>query len=110
MFNISSLFSVGIIISSTFHEFSSIKCFGFTIWSANLFPINSLVPSAVLSITFLEAVFKESSPISDNWFLYFLANDKNPNPATYFIVLGSIDIVSFLFINKQCKVNFILCL
>ena len=39
--------------------------------------------------TFLEAVFKESSPVSSNCFLYFLENDKNLYPLTYFLVLGS---------------------
>ena len=40
---------------------------------------------------FVEAVFKESSPVSKSWFLYFLGNDKNPYPLTYFVVLGSIE-------------------
>ena len=40
---------------------------------------------------FLEAVFKESSPVSNTYFLYFLANDKNPCSLTYFLVLGSIE-------------------
>ena len=40
---------------------------------------------------FFEAVFKESSPVSNNFFLYFLKNDKSPYPLKYFIVLGSIE-------------------
>ena len=74
----STLFYSGIIIFSTFFVFSS----GFTILlsfelvtaSAILFPKNS----PVLWPTFLEIVFKEYSPVSNNYFLYFLANDKNP--------------------------------
>ena len=49
--------------------------------SAILFPTNSLA--------FFEAVFKESSPVSNNCFLHFLANDKNPHSLIYFLVLGS---------------------
>ena len=40
---------------------------------------------------FLEAVFKEYSAVSSNCFLYFLANDKNPYPLTYSLVLGSVE-------------------
>ena len=74
--------------------------------SAILFPINS----PVLWNTFLEAVFKESGPVFNNYFVCFLANDKNPYPLTYF--LGSTEYcrsksVSFLFINKQCQIRFI---
>ena len=32
----------------------------------------------------LEAVFSASSPVSNNCFLYFLANNKNPYPLTCF--------------------------
>ena len=39
----------------------------------------------------LGAVFRASSPVSNNRFLYFLANDKNTYPLTYFLVLGSIE-------------------
>ena len=71
MFNISSPFSGGIIISSTFLEFPS----GFTIlWSfdlvttfAILFPKNS----PALWITFLEAVFTTSGPVPNNCFFIF---------------------------------------
>ena len=109
--NISSFFSSGIIISSTFLEFSLITGFCFKIFSSFnlatactiLFPINSLVSSAALWTTFLGAFFKASSPVSSNQFLYFLdkfpANYKNPYPLTYFLVFGSIDNVPFLFIN-----------
>ena len=40
---------------------------------------------------FLEAVFTASNPVSNNCFLYFLANDKNLYPLPYFIVLGSVE-------------------
>ena len=39
----------------------------------------------------LEVVFTPSNPVSNNYFSYFLANDKNPNLLTYFLVLGSIE-------------------
>ena len=60
-FNISFLFPGGIIISSTFLEFSSITGFNFTILSAILFCINLPVVSAALWTNFLEVVFKASS-------------------------------------------------
>ena len=82
LFSIFFLFYGGIVIFSTFLELSSITGFVFTILSAVLFPINSPVASVALWTTFLEAVFKEFSPVSNNCFLYllekFLANDKNP--------------------------------
>ena len=80
-----------IIIFSTFFRFSPITCFGFTILSAILFPINSPVASAALWNTFLESVFRTSSPVSNNCFLYFLTNDINPYLLTYFLVLGFIE-------------------
>ena len=83
-------FSGRIIISSAFLIFSSITCFGFTILSAILLPINSPATSAALWTTFLRAVFRASSPVSYYCFQYFLANDKNPYPLTYFLVLGSL--------------------
>ena len=90
-FNISSIFSIGLIISSTFHGFSS----GFTISSffdlvdasATLFPIKS----HVLLTTFLEAVFRPSNLVSQNCFFYFLTHDKNTYPLTYFLFPGSIE-------------------
>ena len=67
--------------------------FWFTIFPAILFSIDSPVASAALWTTFLETVFRASSPVSNNCFLYllekFLANDKNPYPLTYFVVLQS---------------------
>ena len=57
-----------------------------------LFPKNS----PALWTTFLEAVFKESIPVSNNYVLYFLGNDKNPYPLTYFLVLGS---------NEYCHIS-----
>ena len=93
-FNISSLVSDGIIISSTFLEFSSITGFCFRTLSAILIIKNLPVASAALWNTFLEAVFKASNCVSNNCFLYLLekiiAIDKNPYSLTYFIVLGSI--------------------
>ena len=38
---------------------------------------------------------------------FFLANDKNPYPLTYFLVLGSIEYCSILFIKRQCQINLI---
>ena len=78
-FNISSLFSGGIIIYSTGSCFTILSSYKLVTGSAILFPNNS----PVFWTTFLEAVFKESNPVSNNCifyiaFLYFLANDKNP--------------------------------
>ena len=39
----------------------------------------------------LDAVFTASSPLFNNCFLYFLTNNKNSYPSTYFPVLGSIE-------------------
>ena len=86
-FNISSLCSTGIIISSTGSCFTILSSFDLVTTPAILFPINS----SVLWTTFLEAVFKAYSPVSNNYFLYFLSNDGNPYPLTYFLVLGSIE-------------------
>ena len=86
--NTSSQFSGGIIISSTGFVFTILL-------SYKLVTLSILFPkiSPVLWTTFLEAVFKESSSVSNNCFLYSLdkvpSNDKNPYPLTYFLVLGS---------------------
>ena len=56
---------------------------------------------------FLEAVFEESSPVSNNCFLYFLANDSNLDPLTYFLVLGSIEYHSIAKLEEH--VIFIFC-
>ena len=81
-FNISSLFSCGIIIYSL----------GLTILSAICFLAMYL---AALWTTFSEAVFRAYSPVFSNSFPYlldrFLANDKNPYHLAYFLVLGSIE-------------------
>ena len=77
MFNISSLFSAGIIVSPTGACFSILSSFDLVNASAILFSINS----RALWTTFLE----------DHCFLCFLANDKNTYPLTYFLVLGSIE-------------------
>ena len=55
--------------------------------SAILFPINSFT----LWTSFLEGVFTTSGPVSNNCFLNFLVNDKNPYLLTYFLALGSIE-------------------
>ena len=99
LFSISSFFPGAITICTTFLEFPAGKGFGFTILSAILFSMNSPVASVALRTTFLEAVFRASSPVlaavSNNCFPYlldrFLANHKNPYPLTYFLVLGSIE-------------------
>ena len=54
---------------------------------AILFPKNSYA----LCTTFFETVFTTSRPVFNNCFFYFLANDKNPYPLRYFLVLGSIE-------------------
>ena len=56
-FNISSLFSGGIIISSTCLRFSSITCFGFATLLAILFPVNLTVASVALWTTFFGSSF-----------------------------------------------------
>ena len=98
LFNISSLFSGGIIVSSTFHEIISGAGFSFTILSSILFSMNFPVGSAALWATFLKAVFRASIlvfvAVSNNYFPYFLdrflRNEKNTYPLKYFFVLGSI--------------------
>ena len=86
--NISSLFPVGIIISSTAFAFTILSCFDLATASAVLFPINPPAASAAFWLIFLEAVFKVSSPVSNNCLLCLLerslANDKNTYPLTYF--------------------------
>ena len=62
-FSISSLFSGGIIVSSTFLQISLITGFSFTILLTILFPINSPVALASLWITFLEVTFRPSSHV-----------------------------------------------
>ena len=86
-FNILSLFSCRIIISLTGSCFTILSSFDLLTASAILFPKNS----PALWTTYFEAVFTASSPISNNCFLYFLANEKNPYLFAYFIVLGSIE-------------------
>ena len=78
LFNVSSHFSGGIIISWTGSCFSISSLFELvrylrssTALYMHSFPINS----HVLWTTFLET----SSPVSSNRFSYFLANDKNPS-------------------------------
>ena len=55
----------------------------------------------------LEAVFAASVPVSTYCFKYFSTNDKNPYPLTYFLFLVLYNIVTFLWTNKQCQINFI---
>ena len=87
MFNISSHFSGGMIISSTGSCLTILSSFDLVTVSSILFPKNS----PALWTTFLEAVFEESSLVFNNCFLYFLANDKHPYLLTYFLVLDSIE-------------------
>ena len=74
LFNVSSLFSGGIIISSTGSCFTILLSSKLVAVSAILFLKNS----PALWTTFLEVVNIESCPASNNCFLYFLANVKNP--------------------------------
>ena len=64
--NISSLFSGGITISSTGFVYRILLLYNLVTACAILSPKNSLV----LWTTFLEEVFKESSPVSNNCFLF----------------------------------------
>ena len=97
--NISALFSGGLIIFSTFIEFSSITGFVLTILSsfdlATASAIFFLQKFTCFMDYFFGTSFKRISvlyPIIV--FLYFfdkfLPNDKNIYPLTYFLVLGSI--------------------
>ena len=71
-FNISSIFSGRIIIYSAFLGFSSITYFRFTLLSAILFPVNLPVVLAALWTTFLEAIFRVSSPVSKQQKIHIL--------------------------------------
>ena len=64
LFNIYSLFSGGIIISSTGSVSTILSSYELVTVSAILFPINS----SVLWTTFVEAVVRESGPVSSNFF------------------------------------------
>ena len=68
LFNVFSLFSGGIFISSTGFAFSISLSYEFVTASATLFPKNSPVSWT----TFLEAVFKESISVSNSCFYIFL--------------------------------------
>ena len=81
LFDISSLFSGGMIVSSTGSCLTILSSFELVIVSSILFPKN--LPA--LWTTFLEAF----SSVPNNCFSYFLANDKNPYPVMCFLVLGS---------------------
>ena len=72
-------------IFSTGSCFTILSPFHLVIASAILFPKNS----PALWTTLLESVFKGSSPVCNNCFLYFLANYKISYPLTFFLVLGS---------------------
>ena len=110
-FSISFLFSGGLIISSKFLKFSS----NFTILSscdlatasAILFPKNL----SVLWTTFLEGVFKGSSQVSHNYFLYlsdrFLQMTKIHIISHIFLFLVLQNSVLFLFIDRPCQTNFV---
>ena len=85
------LFSDGISFSSTFLKFVLGIGFGVTIFSSNLFPLNSPVASAVLWTNFLEANLAPSSLVFEavfNRFFFHICwidflNDKNSYPLTY---------------------------
>ena len=81
MFNISTPFSGGTIISSIGSCFTM---FDLVTAPVILFPINS----PHLWTTLLEAF----SLVSNNCFSHFLAKNKNPYPLKHFPVLGSIEI------------------
>ena len=74
-FNNFSIFSGGINISSVGFIFTILL--SYKLVTAQQFPKNS----SVVGTTYLETVFKESSSLSNNCFLYlfdkFIANDKN---------------------------------
>ena len=106
-FKIFVLFSSGIIIySAVFHNFTSLVL---VTTSTILFPYLT---------TFLKEVFKESSLVSNDCFLYllnrFLANDINPYPLTYCLVFGSIELLCVPQLEKhinsvyykECQINF----
>ena len=71
VFNILSLPSGGIVTSSTNSYFTILSPLDLVTVAIILFLIN--LPA--LWITFLKAVYKESSPVSNKFFSYFLAND-----------------------------------
>ena len=82
LFKISPPFSGGIIISSTGSCFSILTSFGLV----------RLCKFITYKFTTLwEPVFTAFSPVFNNCFSYFLANDKNPYPLIYFFVLGYIE-------------------
>ena len=99
------LFYGGMYISSGLFVFS----FSFdlpikVILSAVLFPIKSLVASAVFCTTLLEVVFAASIrvfvAVSINFLPYlspsFLVNDKKLYPFTYFLNFGSVEYLIFI--------------
>ena len=91
-FSTSSTFSGRIIISSTSLKFPSETGSSFTILSGIFFPINPPVASAALWTTFLEVVFKASSPVfvsvSNNGFQC----DHVVNNITCVVLLGNFDV------------------
>ena len=106
LFNISCLFSSAIIISSANLDFIRFLNIIF-VW-LSYFVCNLISYKSICFIDhFLEAVFTASSPVSNNCFLYYLANDKIPYLLTYFLVLGWIEYWVISIINKQCQINFI---
>ena len=93
LFNISSNFSSGIIIYSTFLGLSS----GFTLFEiVTTSAISFLKNSPALYITFLEAIFKEPTPVFNNYTLYFLKNCKSLNLITRY----------HNYYNHQQEINF----
>ena len=92
-------------ISSAFPGISS----SFTILSSfdlvPASPVLFLKNSPALWTTFLEVVFKESSPVFSN---YFLANDKNPYLLTYFLVLASVAYRRITKLEKLCHFHLLI--
>ena len=87
----SSALSINVLLIFEMHDLYGALFLNATFFSALLFSFVAAAKTSPLWATFLEVVFKESSPISNNCFLYFLANNKNPYPLTYFLFLGSVE-------------------
>ena len=100
-FNIPSLVSGGIIVSAAGFVFTILSSYNLVTASAVLFPKNSLVTSAALSITFLEGLFSSCFPYL---LAQFLAKDKNPYSLTYFLNLGSIEYCCIAKLN-ECVIS-----
>ena len=122
--NISRLFSGGTTVCSTFLQFSSItaiKGFGFINILAILFPVSYPVSSVVLKPTF----WKQFSHMTFHIFCIFLFlivfafshicwldfSQMTKIHTLWHILLLLLlkNNVPFIFINKQCQINFVFC-